>query len=35
MIALGKDKARYAAELERLEEEWLVLSSQLEDLERA
>jgi ATP-binding cassette, subfamily F, member 3 len=35
MIALGKDKARYAAELERMEEEWLVLSSQLEDLERA
>jgi ATP-binding cassette subfamily F protein 3 len=35
MIALGKDKARFAAELERTEEEWLTLSAQLEDLERA
>ena len=35
MIALGKDKARFAAELERMEEEWLSLSAQLEDLERA
>jgi ATP-binding cassette subfamily F protein 3 len=35
MIALGKEKARYAADLEKSEEEWLVLSAQLEELERA
>ncbi len=35
LIALGKDKARYATDLEKSEEEWLVLSAQLEELERA
>ena len=35
MIALGKDKARYSAELEATEEKWLELSAQLEEVERA
>jgi ATP-binding cassette subfamily F protein 3 len=35
MIALGKDKSRYAADLEKTEEQWLELSAQLEVFERA
>jgi ATP-binding cassette subfamily F protein 3 len=35
MIALGKDKSRYAADLEKTEEQWLELSAQLEEFERA
>ncbi|MCR6673058.1 ABC-F family ATP-binding cassette domain-containing protein [Devosia ginsengisoli] len=35
VIALGKDKARFAADLETTEEQWLVLSAELEDAERA
>jgi ATP-binding cassette subfamily F protein 3 len=31
---LGKDKARFAAEIAATEERWLTLSSQLEDAER-
>jgi ATP-binding cassette subfamily F protein 3 len=34
MIALGKDKARFASELENSEEQWLELSAQLEEVER-
>nr|WP_295888823.1 ABC-F family ATP-binding cassette domain-containing protein [uncultured Devosia sp.] len=34
LIALGKDKARFAAELETSEEQWLALSAELEDAER-
>ncbi len=35
VIALGKDKARFAADLETSEEQWLALSAELEDAERA
>lgn len=35
LIALGKDKARFAADLETTEERWLALSAELEDAERA
>ena len=35
LIALGKDKARYAAELQTTEDSWLALSAELEDAERA
>lgn len=35
VIALGKDKARFAADLEATEEQWLALSAQLEEAERA
>ena len=35
VIALGKDKARFAADLESSEEQWLALSAELEDAERA
>ncbi|MHA6691981.1 ABC-F family ATP-binding cassette domain-containing protein [Devosia sp. A449] len=35
VIALGKDKARFAAELETTEEQWLALSAELEQAERA
>ncbi|MFD2649244.1 ABC-F family ATP-binding cassette domain-containing protein [Devosia albogilva] len=35
LIALGKDKARYGADLEQTEEQWLALSAELEDAERA
>jgi ATP-binding cassette subfamily F protein 3 len=35
LIALGKDKARFTADLETTEEQWLVLSAELEDVERA
>lgn len=35
MIALGKDKARFSADLESIEEKWLELSAELEEAERA
>jgi ATP-binding cassette subfamily F protein 3 len=35
LIALGKDKARFGAELETTEEAWLALSAELEEAERA
>ena len=35
VITLGKDKARYSAELEQTEEQWLALSAELEYAERA
>lgn len=35
LIALGKDKARFAADIETTEEQWLALSAELEDAERA
>jgi ATP-binding cassette, subfamily F, member 3 len=35
LIALGKDKARFAADLEATEESWLALSAELEGAERA
>jgi ATP-binding cassette subfamily F protein 3 len=35
LIALGKDKARLAADLETAEERWLALSAELESAERA
>jgi ATP-binding cassette, subfamily F, member 3 len=35
MIALGKDKARFTADLETIEEKWLELSAELEQAERA
>jgi ATP-binding cassette subfamily F protein 3 len=35
VIALGKDKARFAADLEAAEERWLELSTTLEEAERA
>jgi ATP-binding cassette subfamily F protein 3 len=35
VIALGKDKARFAADLEATEEQWLALSAQLEQAEQA
>ncbi|KKB85759.1 glycosyl transferase family 1 [Devosia limi DSM 17137] len=35
MIALGKDKARFSADLEATEESWLALSAELEATERA
>ena len=35
VIALGKDKARFTAELESTEEAWLALSADLEEAERA
>ena len=35
LIALGKDKARFGADLETTEEQWLALSAELEDAERA
>lgn len=35
LIALGKDKARLAADLETTEETWLALSAELESAERA
>ncbi|MBJ3785355.1 ABC-F family ATP-binding cassette domain-containing protein [Devosia sediminis] len=34
LIALGKDKARFAGDLEALEESWLELSAELEEAER-
>lgn len=34
LIALGKDKARFTADLETTEESWLELSAQLEEVER-
>jgi len=34
LIALGKDKARYSADLETLEESWLEFSAELEEAER-
>ena len=35
LIALGKDKARFSADLETTEEQWLALSAELEQAERA
>jgi ATP-binding cassette subfamily F protein 3 len=35
VIALGKDKARFATDLESSEEQWLALSAELEDAERS
>ena len=35
LIALGKDKARFSADLETTEETWLALSAELEEAERA
>jgi len=35
VIALGKDKARFSADLEALEESWLEFSTELEEAERA
>ena len=35
LIALGKDKARFSADLTTTEEQWLALSAELEDAERA
>ena len=35
MIALGKDKARFSADLEAAEERWLELSTELEEAERS
>jgi ATP-binding cassette subfamily F protein 3 len=35
LIALGKDKARFGADLETIEEQWLALSAELEEAERA
>ncbi|WDR05607.1 ABC-F family ATP-binding cassette domain-containing protein [Devosia rhodophyticola] len=35
LIAAGKEKARFAADLESLEESWLTLSAELESLESA
>jgi ATP-binding cassette subfamily F protein 3 len=35
LISLGKDKARFMADLETTEESWLALSAQLEQVERA
>ena len=35
VIALGKDKARFSADLETTEEQWLALSAELEEAERA
>ncbi|WP_449396955.1 hypothetical protein [Devosia riboflavina] len=35
LIALGKDKARFGADLETTEEQWLALSAELEEAERA
>jgi ATP-binding cassette subfamily F protein 3 len=35
VIALGKDKARFSADLEKAEEQWLALSAELEQVERA
>lgn len=35
LIALGKDKARFAADLTTTEEQWLALSAELEEAERA
>ena len=35
LIALGKDKARFSADLETIEEQWLALSAELEEAERA
>lgn len=35
LIALGKDKARFGADLETIEETWLALSAELEEAERA
>lgn len=35
LTKLGKDKARFAAELEALEEKWLTMSAQLETAEQA
>jgi ATPase components of ABC transporters with duplicated ATPase domains len=35
LIALGKDKARFGADLEQTEEQWLALSAELETAERA
>jgi len=35
LIALGKDKARFGADLEQTEEHWLALSARLEEAERA
>ena len=35
LITLGKDKARFATDLEQTEESWLALSAELEEAERA
>jgi ATP-binding cassette subfamily F protein 3 len=35
IIVLGKDKARFGAELEALEESWLMLSAEMEEAEKA
>jgi ATP-binding cassette subfamily F protein 3 len=35
IISLGKDKARFVADLEAVEEQWLLLSTELEEAERA
>jgi len=35
LITLGKDKARFSADLTTTEEQWLALSAELEDAERA
>jgi ATP-binding cassette subfamily F protein 3 len=35
LILIGKDKARFAADISAAEERWLALSSQLEEAERA
>jgi len=35
LIALGKDKARFTADLSSTEEQWLALSAELEEAERA
>jgi ATP-binding cassette subfamily F protein 3 len=34
MIALGKDKARFGADLAAIEEKWLELSAELEEAEK-
>jgi ATP-binding cassette subfamily F protein 3 len=35
IVLLGKDKARFSSEIERVEERWLALSEELEQAERA
>jgi ATP-binding cassette subfamily F protein 3 len=35
IVKLGKDKARFAGEVEKMEENWLALSAELEEAERA
>ena len=35
VVLLGKDKARFAGEIERTEERWLQMSAELEEAEKA